>query len=157
MWQRPSVSESEVAVRDVIVPQGVLNKIVTDMYGWFAVFEAADAQNHTKTVNSSIFSMIATVKKMRTFEGFLLISHRQQKNKGFPLSPSKIDVCLPYKSILKIKFSHLDLLQWAAICCTFEMNIPLYLPSQLPDGTLLPCALAFGLLFLQSSLGGGVL
>ena len=66
------MSESEVAVRDLIVPQGVLNKIVIDMYGWFAVFEAADSQNHTKTVNSSIFSVITSVNKMRTFEGFFM-------------------------------------------------------------------------------------
>ena len=90
------MSESEVAVRDLIVPQGVLNTIVIGMYGWFAVFEAADAQNHTKTVNSSIFSVITSVKKMRTFEGFLLISHHQQKNKGFAANARRITSCLTY-------------------------------------------------------------
>ena len=73
------MSDSEVAICDLIVLYVILNNFVICMFDSFAVFEDTDAQNLLKTVNSSIFSVITGVEKMITFDGFLLIAHHLQK------------------------------------------------------------------------------
>ena len=70
LWQRPSLSESEVAVRDLIVPTVILNIFAVDMYGSFAVLEAEYAQNPIWTRNLTIFAVIHSAKIMKISEGF---------------------------------------------------------------------------------------
>ena len=121
--QRRVEWESATHICNRIVSMVILNKSTTDNVSWFAVFEAVVDEIREKSRN---FVIWISQKFDDCFSGFFSKAQRSLCRSGFASIPSKIDLCRPCIPSDMIKFRHVDLLQWARICLSFEVNIPLY-------------------------------